>query len=63
MIHFAQAQYLLLILLIPFFFIGYALFRKGRNKKIAKLGNPGILAALMPERSRAKGWVRISFFA
>ena len=63
MIHFAQAQYLLIILLIPFFFIGYALFRKGRNKKIAKLGNPGILAALMPERSRAKGWVRISFFA
>lgn len=63
MIHFAQAQYLLLILLIPFFFVGYALFRKGRNRKIAKLGNPEIVAALMPERSRAKGWVRISFFA
>lgn len=63
MIHFAQAQYLLLILLIPFFFVGYALFRKGRNRKIAKLGNPDIVAALMPERSRAKGWVRISFFA
>ncbi len=63
MIHFAQAQYLLLILLIPFLFIGYGLFRKGRNRKIAKLGNPEILAALMPERPRAKGWVRISFFA
>ncbi len=63
MIHFAQAQYLLLILLIPFFFVGYALFRRGRNRKMAKLGNPEIVAALMPERSRAKGWVRISFFA
>ncbi len=63
MIHFAQAQYLLLILLIPFFFVGYALFRRGRNRKMAKLGNPEIVAVLMPERSRAKGWVRISFFA
>ncbi len=63
MIHFAQAEYLLLILLIPFFFVGYALFRKERNRKIAKLGSPQLLAALMPERSKAKGWVRISFFA
>ncbi len=63
MIHFAQAQYLLLILLIPFFFVGYALFRRERNRKIAKLGNPQQLALLMPLRSKAKGWVRISFFA
>ena len=63
MIHFAQSQYLLLILLIPFFFVGYALFRRERNRKIAKLGNPQLLGLLMPERSKAKGWVRISFFA
>ena len=63
MIHFAQAQYLLLILLIPFFFVGYALFRKERNRKIAKFGSPQLMAALMPWRSKAKGWVRISFFA
>ena len=63
MIHFAQAQYLLLILLIPFFFVGYALFRRGRNRKIAKIGSPQLMAALMPTRSKAKGWVRISFFA
>ena len=63
MIHFAQAQYLLLILLIPFFFLGYALLRRERNRKIAKLGNPQLLGLLMPERSKAKGWVRISFFA
>ncbi len=63
MIHFAQAQYLLLILLVPFFFVGYALFRKERNRKIAKFGSPQLMAALMPGRSKAKGWVRISFFA
>ena len=63
MIHFAQAQFLLLILFIPFFFVGYALFRKERNRKIAKFGSPQLMAALMPERSKAKGWVRISFFA
>ena len=63
MIHFAQSQYLLLILLIPFFFVGYALLRRERNRKIAKLGNPQLLGLLMPERSKAKGWVRISFFA
>lgn len=63
MIHFAQAQFLLLILIIPFFFVGYALFRRERNRKIAKLGNPQLLASLMPTRSKAKGWVRISFFA
>ena len=63
MIHFAQAQYLLLILLIPLFFVFYALFRRGRNRKIAKFGNPELMARLMPERSRFKGWVRVSFFA
>ena len=63
MIHFAEAQYLFLILVIPFFFVGYALFRRERNRKIAKIGSPELMAALMPNRSRAKGWVRISFFA
>ena len=63
MIHFAEGQYLLLILLIPFFFVGYALFRRERNRKIAKIGSPELMAALMPARSKAKGWVRISFFA
>ena len=63
MIQFAQAQYLLMILLIPLFFVLYALFRRGRNRKIAKLGNPALMAVLMPARSKYKGWVRISFFA
>ena len=52
-----------MILLVPLFFVMYALFRRERNKKIAKLGNPALMAALMPARSKYKGWVRISFFA
>ncbi len=63
MIQFATPQYLLLILLIPLFFVFYALHRRGRRKKIALLGNPEIVDKLMPERSRAKGWVRLAFFS
>ncbi|MEG1119055.1 MAG: VWA domain-containing protein, partial [Bacteroidales bacterium] len=63
MIQFATPQYLLLILLIPVFFVLYAFYRRGRKKKIAQLGNIEIIEKLMPTRSRAKGWVRLAFFS
>ena len=63
MIHFASAQYLLLIFIIPLFFIAYALYRRGRRKKIAAFGDMALLEKLMPTRSKMKGWVRISFFS
>ena len=63
MIHFATPQYLLLILVIPFFFIFYALYRRGRRKKIEKLGDLNLMERLMPTRSRYKGWVRITLFS
>lgn len=63
MIHFASAQYLLLIFVIPFFFIFYALYRRGRRRKIEALGDVKLLERLMPARSKVKGWVRISFFS
>ncbi|MBQ5784495.1 MAG: VWA domain-containing protein, partial [Bacteroidales bacterium] len=63
MIHFADAQYLLLVLLIPFFFVAYALHKKNRRKKIEKLGDKELMEKLMPYRSKAKGWVRITFFS
>ncbi|MBO7305536.1 MAG: VWA domain-containing protein, partial [Bacteroidales bacterium] len=63
MIHFADAQYLLLVLLIPFFFVAYALHKKNRRKKIEKLGDKELMEKLMPYRSRAKGWVRLTFFS
>ena len=63
MIHFASAQYLLLIFVIPFFFIFYALYRRGRRRKIEALGDVKLLEKLMPASSKVKGWVRISFFS
>ncbi len=63
MINFASAQYLLLIFVIPLFFILYAFYRRGRRKKIEALGDAALMQKLMPTRSRMKGWVRISFFA
>ena len=63
MIHFASAEYLFLIFLIPLFFVFYALSRRERKKKIEAFGDYAMLEKLMPARSRYKGWVRISFFA
>lgn len=63
MIQFVTPQYLLLIVLIPVFFVLYAFYRRGRRKKMALLGNPEVINKLMPARSRAKGWVRLTFFS
>ncbi len=63
MIQFATPQYLLLIFVIPFFFILYAIYRRGRRKKIAALGDPAMMDRLMPTRSRYKGWVKITLFS
>ena len=63
MIQFANADYLILILLIPFFYLFYALYRRDRKKKLALLGDINIIKGLMPERSTYKGWVRITLFS
>ena len=63
MINFAQAQYLFLILLIPLFFIAYALMRHFRKKRLKKLGDRDLVSGLMPSVSSSKGWVRITLFS
>ncbi len=63
MIHFATPIYLLLIFLVPFFYLLYAMHRRGRNKKIALLGDLKVIERLMPNRTKLKGWVRITFFS
>ncbi len=63
MINFAQAQYLFLILLIPLFFIAYALMRHLRKKRLKKLGDRELVSGLMPSVSSSKGWVRITLFS
>ena len=63
MIHFAQGQYLLLLFLIPFFFIIQALVLRMRRNRIRKFGDENLVKQLMPSYSKSKVWVRLTFFA
>lgn len=63
MLNFAQAQYLLLLLLVPLFFLIYALSMYFRKRRIRRLGDPALVRQLMPSRSGAKGWVRLTLFS
>jgi Ca-activated chloride channel family protein len=63
MIHFAQADFLLLLLLIPFFFVFYALMQYFQIQRIKKFGDTSLVLQLMPSRSVAKGWVKMVLFS
>ncbi len=63
MINFAEARYLLLLLLIPFFFLLHALVLRFRRKRIMKFGDPSLVSQLMPSYSRGKAWVRLVLFS
>lgn len=54
MINFAQAQYLLLLFLIPVFFIIQAVVLKIRKRRIRKFGDEVLVGRLMPSYSRGK---------
>lgn len=63
MVYLAHAEYLLLILLIPIFFVMYRVMRKFRRKRMAKLGNVGMVENLAPSVSKRKGWVKLTFLS
>ena len=63
MIHFAQGQYLLLLFLIPFFFIIQAWVLRMRRNRIRRFGDENLVNQLMPSYSKSKVWVRLTFFA
>ncbi|MGM9735496.1 MAG: VWA domain-containing protein [Candidatus Cryptobacteroides sp.] len=63
MINFAQAQYLLLLLLIPFFFVFQAIVCRLRKRRIAKFGDSRLVSMLMPSYSAGKLWVRTTMFS
>jgi Ca-activated chloride channel homolog len=63
MIIFASYRYLALLLLIPVFFIGYALARAARKRRVARFGDPALVGALMPSWSGSRGWLRLSLFS
>ena len=62
MLIFADYKFLYLLLLIPVVLVGYAVFRYLRGRRVKAFGDPELTEALMPSRSRSKGWVRIVFF-
>ena len=63
MIQFAQSQYLLLILLIPVFFLLQSLVFRFRTRMIRKFGDEQLVRQLMPSYSRTRTWVRLVLFS
>ena len=59
MLMFADPVYLYLLLLIPLVLLGYAVLRYLRSRRVKAFGDPALVEALMPSRSRSKGWVRM----
>lgn len=63
MIIFAHSQYLILLLLIPVFFICFIVWMHLRRRRIRKMGDEQLVKELMPSYSRAKGWVKLVLFS
>jgi len=63
MITFAQAQYLVLLLLVPAFLVLYAVAMRLRRRRIDRFGSRELVEQLMPSYSKSKGWVRIVLFS
>lgn len=63
MLNFAQSQYLLLLFLIPIFFIIQAIVLKIRRSRIRKFGDETLVSQLMPSYSKGKVWVRLVLFS
>lgn len=63
MIHFAQAQYILLLLLVPIFFIIQTVMLKLRRRRIRRFGDEALVDALMPSYAKARVWVRLALFS
>ena len=60
---FAEPKYLMLLLLIPVFFVIQALVLKFRAKRIRRFGDQALVEKLMPSYSKAKVWLRLSLFS
>ncbi|MCR5709453.1 MAG: VWA domain-containing protein [Bacteroidales bacterium] len=63
MVYLAQSQYLLLLILVPLLFVGYALWLRSRRRRLARFGDEELVRELMPTASTGKGWLKISLLA
>lgn len=62
MLFFAKPAFLWLLLLVPLLPVIYALVRGARRRRVARFGDPELVARLMPHYSAGKGWVRLVLF-
>ena len=63
MLIFASEKYLLLLLLVPLFFVGQALLLYFRNKRSARFATGMMVQRLMPSYSVGKSWLRSALFS
>ena len=63
MIQFAQIEYLLLILLIPFLYLFYVLYLSIRKRRLERFGDVKLMESLMPTVSKSRGWVKLTLFS
>jgi len=63
MLQFAQIEYLLIILIIPFLFLFYFISIRNRRKRLDKFGEREIIESLMPQVSKSRGWVKLSILS
>ena len=63
MLIFANYKFLYLLLLVPVFLLEYGLLRYLRNRRVKAFGDSSLVEALMPSRSRSKGWVKAVLFS
>ena len=59
---FAESKCLFLLLLIPIFIIIQTVVLRLRRRRLEKFGDESLVKELMPSYSRAKVWLRLSFF-
>lgn len=62
MLYFAQVKFLWLLLLVPVILVAYAIACHLRRRRIRDFGDDGLVSALMPSYSAAKGWWRTVLF-
>lgn len=63
MLNFAQSQYLLLLFLIPVFFLIQTLVVRMRRNRLRKFGDESLVSQLMPSYSKGKVWIRLVLFS
>ncbi len=59
MLQFANIEYLLLVMLIPLLFLFYYLSRRAKMAKLLRFGESGLVKSLIPDLSKAKGWLKM----